>query len=1507
MVLSSQAPQIRILRLVDGQHNDGILYRLQKQWVLHFMLGSTLASRKVTIYTNVPQDGKAYDRSKYRKLDWNTSSELNGDRLDDFASLTLKTAGSFQYYFEYDGKKSGSGYFIVDPTLTIGSDDKVLPLDAVCMQTVLPKLLGKFSSWKDRLQVGKESGYNVFHFTPVQELGVSKSAYSIADQLLLNPNFSEENAKPVTMKEMKSFVEDLRKTWNILSVTDVVWNHTAKNSTWLQVHPECAYNLFNSPYMRPSYLLDRAVFHLSLDIVKGKYDKKFEKRKIRNLEDVETIKKILETDIIPPLKLHEFFQVNVEEEIAKFQRALSSTTSLPKTTESLSILQDPEYIRFGCTVDMEIAVRQFGNRESPNVDESVQAFKDTIIWLNKVKEEETAQDLEAAVSNILSTVTYERLASHGPKHEEITADCPLVTTYFNHPFPHTSPEDEETQIMGNVSKGKLIMAYNGWVMGADALKNFAESPGKVYFRRELICWGDSVKLRYGSKPSDCPALWDRMMKYTEMTAQVFHGIRIDNCHSTPIHVAEYMLDAARRIQPDIYVFAELFTGSENVDNIFVNRLGLTSLIREALNAWDSHELGRLVYLYGGEPIASFVQPFSQDLKPSRAHALFYDITHDNESMITKRSIHDLIPSSALVTMSSCAIGSNRGHDEMTPHHIHVVNEARLYRKWVDGIKAPTAECVGNFTALIKVKNILNHLHQTLALNGFDQVFVDQRTPDVVVVTRHNPRNHLGYLLIAYTSFKDLLKSEISPLKVEGVVTRIAVEAKPKLGEKSTADFLQDFAKDKQFINGIDDYKVYVQTDMPVDKSTCCKITCENDGKNLITFTNFIPGTVLVLSVKMLPSADNAILQTRNLIQSLSNDAALEFNDIVKNLDLRALNRVLFHCNEEELSDGLGIGVYDFPNFGKLCYCGIAAVAVQMAKIRRNNDLGHPICTNLREGNWLLEYLSSRLIKHQETQQLGLWFEKVFRVLGQVPRFLVPMYFEIILSLTCEKLFKSCWNQMSDFIKNGSMFVKRLSLGTVALCGHIKGANLPQLHPDIKDLLYSSDDPELQICLSMAAGLPHFSSGVMRCWGRDTFIAMHGLQMVTGQYVDARNLILAFAGCVRHGLIPNLLGEGKISRYNCRDAVWFWLQCIQELCLLNGYGLLQMPVARIFPKDSSPPCRIGTKTQALYDVIQEVLQRHVDGISFRERNAGPQIDMNMSDLGFNVTAGINLETGFVFGGSQHNCGTWMDKMGESEKAGTRGVPATPRDGSAIELVGLCKSTVSWLQEANAKGRYPYDGVTPKGGTKLTWVEWNNKISDNFEKYFYVSDEDKSDLVHKRYIYKDTCGSSMPWCDYQLRPNFPIAMVYAPELFEPTRAWKALQIAQDKLLGPLGMKTLDPDDLKYRGDYDNSNDSDDPTVAKGFNYHQGPEWLWPVGYFLRAKLYFAGILGPEVLKETINFIHSYIVKHQLHIEDSAWCGLPELTNSEGSFCKDSCLIQAWSHATLLDLLNDMSKLS
>lgn len=115
---------------------------------------------------------------------------------------------------------------------------------------------------------------------------------------------------------------------------------------------------------------------------------------------------------------------------------------------------------------------------------------------------------------------------------------------------------------------------------------------------------------------------------------------------------------------------------------------------------------------------------------------------------------------------------------------------------------------------------------------------------------------------------------------------------------------------------------------------------------------------------------------------------------------------------------------------------------------------------------------------------------------------------------------------------------------------------------------------------------------------------------------------------------------------------------------------------------------------MHDVIQEALTTHFQGLCFRERNAGKRIDEHMTDKGFNIQIGVHPDTGFVFGGNDANCGTWMDKMGSSEKAGNKGKPATPRDGSAVEIVGLSYAALVFLDELHKRNQFPYGAVQRK---------------------------------------------------------------------------------------------------------------------------------------------------------------------------------------------------------------------
>lgn len=206
-----------------------------------------------------------------------------------------------------------------------------------------------------------------------------------------------------------------------------------------------------------------------------------------------------------------------------------------------------------------------------------------------------------------------------------------------------------------------------------------------------------------------------------------------------------------------------------------------------------------------------------------------------------------------------------------------------------------------------------------------------------------------------------------------------------------------------------------------------------------------------------------------------------------------------------------------------------------------------------------------------------------------------------------------------------------------------------------------------------------------------------------------------------------------------------------------------------------------------------------------------------------------------------------------------------------------------------------------------------LQSNFEKHYYVPEDPKDDhkyavdpsLVNRRGIYKDLYGSGKPYEDYQLRPNFAISMCVAPELFTPELALGAIHHADKIIRGPVGMRTLDPSDWNYRPYYENSIDNDDFATSKGRNYHQGPEWVWNTGYFLRAFLLFyclASNCTPNI--KILTLLNERLQGHIKWIKESPWSGLTELTNKDGAFCNDSSPTQAWSGSCLLDLYYDLS---
>lgn len=1386
-------------------------------------------------------------------------------------------------------------YIDVSPKLALQGND--LPLNALSIFSVISKFMGQYpTDWDKHLQGISQRNYNMVHFTPLMQRGSSNSPYSIFDQCAFDPALF-----PNGESDVATLVSRMEKEYGLLTLTDVVWNHTAHNSKWLEDHPEAGYSVETAPWLESALELDTALLKFGDNLESLGLPTEFS-----TVDDLVQVMNSLRKVIIDEVRLWQFYVVDVKAN----KSAIIDTWMSGKTYHAASDLdhfkdsslkEQAKFIREHAIPNLDQLRARFeravdasfgagiitllhgeyrgSNDQLAEADDSVSKLLDEV---NLPLYEEYNTDLSEIMDQLFNRIKYLRIDGHGPKLGPVNKDSPLIESYF------TRLSLNETTKKHNPKA--LALVNNGWIWNADAMRDNAGPNSKAYVRREVIVWGDCVKLRYGNSPKDNPFLWDFMTQYTRLMAKYFSGFRIDNCHSTPLVVAEYLLDEARKVRPNLTVFAELFTGSEEADYVFVKRLGINALIREAMQAWSTAELSRLVHRHGGRPIGSFdvnlpsagsshaiasarsghADEKITHIRPNPVQALFMDCTHDNEVPAQKRDARDTLPNAALVAMCASAIGSVMGYDEIYPKLVDLVHETRKYA-------SPFSETgklkIGPGDGIGSVKKLLNDLHTMMGVEGYDETHI-HHDGEYITVHRVHPKTRKGVFLIAHTAFPGNESGAILP------PTHITGTQAKHLGSWVLEVDVSDDTKakvegDERLLNGL-----------PGGTRAIEATKIEGDGKDVTisVLDTLVPGSIALFET-WIPGAEH--------VEGLENFLSSGADEAFSNLSLVDLNFVLYRCDAEErdFSDGQD-GVYAIPNHGPLVYAGLQGWWSILEDIIKYNQLGHSLCDHLREGQWALDYLVGRMEKvaskdgFAALERPAAWLREKFDAVRPLPSFLLPRYFAIIVQVAYNAAWKRGIHQFGDNVRHGQEFIHQLAMVSVQQTGNVKSASLW---------------PIKQVP-SLAAGLPHFAVDWARCWGRDVFISIRGLFLCTGRFDDAKEHILAFASVLKHGMIPNLLSSGKLPRYNSRDSVWFFLQAIQDYTKMapNGIELLQAEVPRRFlPYDDTwfpfDDPRAYSKSSTVLEIVQEVFQRHAHGMSFREYNAGPDLDVQMKTEGFQIDVKVDWNTGIIFGGNQNNCGTWQDKMGESEKAGNKGVPGTPRDGASVEITGLVYSALSWVAELHESKAYPHDRVDIGDGKSMTFAEWAGKIKANFERCYFVPIDPKDDsqydidanVVNRRGIYKDLYKSGKPFEDYQLRSNFPIAMAVAPDLFTPEKALMALSIADTALVGPVGMATLDPSDLNYRPYYNNSEDSTDFQTSKGRNYHQGPEWVWQRGYYLRALLHFdlSRRKTAEAKTESFQQVTRRLDGCKKALRESPWRGLTELTNRNGEHCADS----------------------
>lgn len=109
----------------------------------------------------------------------------------------------------------------------------------------------------------------------------------------------------------------------------------------------------------------------------------------------------------------------------------------------------------------------------------------------------------------------------------------------------------------------------------------------------------------------------------------------------------------------------------------------------------------------------------------------------------------------------------------------------------------------------------------------------------------------------------------------------------------------------------------------------------------------------------------------------------------------------------------------------------------------------------------MDFYVARLKRYPSLTEVADKVEKVFNSIKGLERYLVPKYFSDFVYRMCHAI--------EDRMSNYSMSIleRKLKTSTTQFIN-----KFPNQKPGFEILV--------------AAGLPHFSSGWARCWGRDTF-------------------------------------------------------------------------------------------------------------------------------------------------------------------------------------------------------------------------------------------------------------------------------------------------------------------------------------------------------------------------------------------------------------------------------------
>ena len=340
------------------------------------------------------------------------------------------------------------------------------------------------------------------------------------------------------------------------------------------------------------------------------------------------------------------------------------------------------------------------------------------------------------------------------------------------------------------------------------------------------------------------------------------------------------------------------------------------------------------------------------------------------------------------------------------------------------------------------------------------------------------------------------------------------------------------------------------------------------------------------------------------------------------------------------------------------------------------------------------------------------------------------------------------------------------------------------------------------------------------WGRDTMISLEGLTLTTGRFAEAGWILRTFAHYVREGLIPNMFPEGeKEGLYHTADATLWFFHALDRY--------LQATSDR-------------ETLRLILPTLRDIVNYHLQGTRF-----GIVIDPH-DGLLRQGAAGYQL--------------TWMDaKVGDWV--------VTPRRGKAVEINALWYNALrllaEWVSEESASNEPEAESL----------VERAEKFRQSFNQRFWYA--------QGGYLYDVVDGEQGD--DPACRPNQLLSFSLKYAVLDEDKWKPALDVVTEKLLTPLGLRSLSPGHPDYKPRYDGD------LRARDAAYHQGTVWAWLIGPFIDAwlKVYPGQYQGAQ------RFLEGF----KLHLSEACVGSISEIFDAEEHFAPRGCIAQAWSVAEVL----------